>query len=90
MARYRENLPQLGNDIFACYTGMDTDIIYNGEIDLPGFTSYPLLLTVEGKNILREYYTNLVELARELSITVILDSVTRGANRDRGGGRAWL
>jgi len=33
MARYRDNLPQLGNDIFACYTGMDTDILYNRGID---------------------------------------------------------
>lgn len=84
MARYRDNLPQLGNDIFACYTGMDTDIIYKRGIDLPGFASYPLLSTLEGKNIIREYYTNLVTLARELSVAVILDSVTWVANRDRG------
>ena len=43
MAKYRKNLPQLGNDIFACYTGMDTDLLYNRGIDLPGFASYPLL-----------------------------------------------
>ncbi len=86
MVRYRENLPQLGNDIFACYTGMDTDIIYNRGIALPGFASYPLLSTLEGKNILREYYSNLVELARELNVAAILDSVTWVANRDRGAG----
>jgi len=84
MAKYRDNLPQLGNDIFACYTGIDTDLIYNRGIDLPGFASYPLLSTLEGKNILREYYFNLVELAREQSVSVILDSVTWVANRDRG------
>ena len=84
MARYRDNLPQLGNDIFACYTGMDTEIIYNRGIDLPGFASYPLLSTLEGKNILREYYSNLVALAHELGVAVILDSVTWVANRDRG------
>ncbi len=26
MAKYRENLPQLGSDYFVCYTGMDTDL----------------------------------------------------------------
>ncbi|MDA9761700.1 hypothetical protein N9C84_01350 [Desulfobacterales bacterium] len=82
MAKYRDNLPQLGDDIFACYTGMDTDLIYYRGIDLPGFASYPLLSTIEGKNILREYYSNLVELAREQSVSVILDSVTWVANRD--------
>jgi len=84
MAKYRDNLPQLGNDIFACYTGMDTELLYNRGIDLPGFASYPLLSTLEGKNILREYYSNLVELAREQNVGVILDSVTWVANRDRG------
>jgi homocysteine S-methyltransferase len=84
MAKYRQNLPQLGNDIFACYTGMDTDLLYNRGIDLPGFASYPLLSNPEHKNILREYYSNLVDLAREQNVGVILDSVTWVANRDRG------
>ncbi len=84
MARYLDNLPQLGNDIFACYTGMDTDIIYNRGIDLTGFASYTLLSTDEGKSRLREYYSNLMALARELNVGVILDSVTWVANRDRG------
>ena len=84
MARYRDNLPQLGNDLFASYTGMDTEILYNRGIGLPGFASYPLLSTLEGKNILHEYYSNLVVLARELGVAVILDSVTWAANRDRG------
>lgn len=84
MAKYRHNLPQLENDIFACYVGMDTDLLYNRGIDLPGFASYPLLSSPEHKNILREYYCNLVDLAREQNVGVILDSVTWVANRDRG------
>lgn len=84
MAKYRDNLPQLGSDIFVCYTGMDTDLIYNRGIDLPGFASYPLLSNPGHKNILREYYSNLIDLAREQSVGVILDSITWAANRDRG------
>ena len=63
---------------------MDTELLYKRGIDLPGFASYPLLLTVEGKNLFREYYSNLVKLAREQNVGVILDSVTWVANRDRG------
>jgi len=48
-----------------------------------------LLSTLEGKNILREYYSNLVALARELSVAVILDSVTWVANRDRGANLSY-
>ena len=84
MAKYRENLPLLGSDIFVCYTGMDTDLIYNRGIDLPGSASYPLLSNPSHKNILREYYSDLVDLAREQSVGVILDSITWAANRDRG------
>jgi homocysteine S-methyltransferase len=51
---------------------------------LPGFASYPLLSNPEHKKILREYYSNLVDLAREQNVGVILDSVTWVANRDRG------
>ncbi len=84
MTKYRDNLPQLGGDIFACYTGMDTDLLYNHGIDLPGFASYPLLSNPSHKKILREYYSDLVDLAREQSVGVILDSITWAANRDRG------
>jgi S-methylmethionine-dependent homocysteine/selenocysteine methylase len=84
MAKHRQNLPQLENVIFACYTGMDTDILYNRGIDLPGFASYPLLSNPEHKKIIRECYSNLVDLGREQNVGVILDSVTWSANRDRG------
>lgn len=84
MAKYRQNLPQMGHDLFACYFGMDTDILYNRGIDLPGFASYPLLANPEHKTLLREYYCKLVDLARAQSVGVILDSVTWVANRDRG------
>ena len=84
MPKYRKNLPQLGTDIFACYIGMDTELLYRDGIDLPGFASYPLLLNPKHKNLLRNYYCNLVDLARNQSVGVILDAVTWVANRDRG------
>ena len=68
MPKYRENLPQLGTDIFACYVGMDTELLYRDGIDLPGFASYPLLLNPEHKNLLRNYYCNLVDLARDQNV----------------------
>ena len=84
MAKYRTSLPQLGTDIFACYTGMDTDILFNRGIELPGFASYPLLESERGRSLLREYYVQLVELGQTHGVGVILDSVTWVANRDRG------
>jgi hypothetical protein len=53
MAKYRIALPQLGEGIFVSYTGMETDLIFNRGINLPGFASYPLLETEEGRDTVR-------------------------------------
>jgi homocysteine S-methyltransferase len=84
MAKYRTALPQLGEGIFVSYTGMETDLIFNRGIDLPGFASYPLLETEEGRETLRGYYAQLIDMARQKGVGVFLESVTWVANRDRG------
>ncbi len=84
MARYRFALPQLRECIFLSYMGMETDLIFNRGIDLPGFASYPLLETTEGCETLRGYYAQLIDMARQKGVGVFLESVTWVANRDRG------
>lgn len=84
MPKYRENLPLLGDDLFACYIGMDTEILFRDGIDLPGFASYQLLSNPEHKNLIRGYYCRLADLARSQNTGLILDTVTWVANRDRG------
>ncbi len=84
MAKYRIALPQLREGIFVSYTGMETDLIFNRGIDLPGFASYPLLETKEGRETLRGYYAQLIDMARQKGVGVFLESVTWVANRDRG------
>lgn len=84
MARYRENLPQLEAGIFVAYVGMETDLIFTKGIDLPGFASYPLLETEEGRTMLAGYYRDLIEVGKANDTGVILESPTWVANRDRG------
>ena len=84
MAKYRAALPQLGEGIFVSYTGMETDLIFNRGIDLPGFASYPLLETKEGREMLYGYYAQLIDIARQKGVGVFLESATWVANRDRG------
>lgn len=83
MAKYRTALPQLGDGVFLCYIGMETDLIFNRGIDLPGFASYPLLETDQGCETLRGYCAQQVELARRMGVGVLLESPTWLANRDR-------
>jgi homocysteine S-methyltransferase len=84
MAKYRAALPTFGEGIFVSYTGIETDLIFNRRIDLPGFASYPLLETKEGCEMLYGYYARLIDMARQKRVGVLLESLTWVANRDRG------
>lgn len=83
-ARYRKQLPHLHGDIFLTYTGMETDLLFTQGIDLPGFATYPLLETKEGLALLNQYLKDLINVAQEAGVGVILESHTWVANRDRG------
>ncbi|GAA6192805.1 homocysteine S-methyltransferase family protein [Phaeobacter sp. NW0010-22] len=71
-------------DLYLAYVGMETDLIFNRGIDLPGFASYPLLETQEGRTLLKGYLSDMVALGRAKGKGVILESPTWVANRDRG------
>ena len=77
-------LPNPDNGVFLTYTGMETDLIYNKGLDLPGFAAHPLLASREGQDWLRHYYDSLIALAREAGTGCILEAPTWAANRDRG------
>lgn len=76
--------PQVREQVFLCHTGMETDLIFNRGVDLPGFASYPLLETEDGRELLKHYLVGLVGVARENGLGAILESPTWMANRDRG------
>lgn len=71
-------------DLYLAYAGMETDLIFNRGIDLPGFASYPLLETQEGRDLLVGYLQDLITLGRAKRTGVILESPTWVANRNRG------
>ena len=77
-------LPQLNDGLFLSYTGMETDLIFTQNVDLPGFASYPLLQSDEGRAHLNRYARDLIVLGKEHGVGVILESATWVANRDRG------
>lgn len=83
MAKYRAALPQLGDGVFLYHAGMETDLIFNHGVDLPGFSSYPLLESDQGRETLRDYYAGQVDLARSTGTGILLESATWKANRDR-------
>ena len=84
MAKYRNGLPQVDGDLYLAYCGMETDLLFNRGVDLPGFASYPLLESEEGRTTLAGYFRDMLSVARSHGAGVILESPTWVANRDRG------
>lgn len=84
MSIYRDTFLPSNADLFLAYVGMETDLIFNQGVDLPGFASYPLLKTTEGRKLLEGYLKDLIALGKETHSGVILESPTWVANRDRG------
>jgi len=72
------------DQVFLQYVGGPTDLIFNQGFDLPGFASYPLLETDVGRTALLNIVQQLIDMAREVGVGVILDTETWVANRDRG------
>jgi S-methylmethionine-dependent homocysteine/selenocysteine methylase len=76
MPKYRDSLPQLSNKLFITDAGLETDIIFNKGMEIREFAAHTLLPIPKGKEVLREYFTGFVELAREMGVGYILDSPT--------------
>ena len=68
---------------FLCYTGIETDLIFNQGVDLPGFATFPLLESEKGRTLLAKSCLAQVELARELGCGVMFESATWVADKDR-------
>lgn len=62
MTVYRNRFPDIETDLFLAYLGMETDLIFTQSINFPGFASYPLLETDDGRARLRRYFSDMIVL----------------------------
>lgn len=62
--------------------GLETWLVFDHGIDLPGFAAYPLAATAEGRALLMEYYGHYADIARSIDAAVLLDAPTWRANPD--------
>lgn len=65
------------------WTGFETDLIFNYGIDLPGFASFPLLDTDEGRAHILRAYRDQIRSASQYGCGTCLESLTWMANPDR-------
>ncbi|UCG73233.1 MAG: homocysteine S-methyltransferase family protein [Chromatiales bacterium] len=84
MSLYRDALPQLGDELFITDGGLETVMVFLEGIDLPEFAAYDLLRTPADEARLLAYYRPYLDLARQHSVGLLLETPTWRANRDWG------
>lgn len=82
MARYRNNLPQLGRDVFLTDSGLETDLAFNKGFELPCFSTIPLLNNEAAREALRRYLQSHIDIARAHDRGLILETPTWRASPD--------
>jgi homocysteine S-methyltransferase len=85
MGKYRDRLPQLGNELFLTDGGMETTLIFHEGIDLPYFAGFDLLKDEAGMQIVRDYYDRYLAIAKQHAVGAVLESPTWRANQDWAG-----
>ena len=76
MTRYRENLPQLGVDLFLTDSGMETDLAFNKGFDLPCFSTLPLLRNEAARKAIVHFFEAHIDIARRYDCGLILETPT--------------
>ena len=79
---YRDQLPQLHNQLLVCDGGMETTLIYHEGLTLPCFASFTLLDSISGTATLKKYYSRYAEIARHHKTGIIIETATWRANPD--------
>jgi S-methylmethionine-dependent homocysteine/selenocysteine methylase len=77
-------LPQLSGLPVVNDGGLETDLIYHHKVDLPAFAAFPLVDDQAGRELLRRYYGEYVEIARRAGTALQLDTPTWRASPDWG------
>ena len=77
-------LPHLSPKKFLLDGGIETTLIFHDKLDLPHFAAFTLLETPEGTAILRRYFKQYLDIAKERDLGFILEAPTWRASHDWG------
>jgi len=77
-------LPQMSGHPVVTDGGLETDLIYHHDVDLPDFASFPLVDDDRGRELLRTYYGQYVDIAKRAGAAVQLETPTWRASSDWG------
>jgi len=77
-------LPHEGDKLFIADGGLETDFIFQRNIDLPMFASFHLLNSQSGIEALKDYYADYIEIAKQSRLGLVLDTPTWRASHGWG------
>jgi homocysteine S-methyltransferase len=83
-AKDRARLPQLSGLPVVTDGGLETDLIYHHDVDLPDFAAFVLVDDDRGRDLLRRYYGEYVAIAQQAGAAVQLETPTWRASPDWG------
>jgi len=84
MAKYRTNLPQLGDKLFLTDSGLETTLIFHEAVELPFTSSITMHATTDGELRLRDYFARHIEIACARQVGFVLESASWRASPDWG------
>ncbi len=84
MAKYRAELPQLGDQPFLTDSGLETTLIFHEGVELPLMASITLHASEAGERRLRDYFVRHIEIARARKAGFVLESASWRASPDWG------
>lgn len=84
MAKYRNQLPQLGGGLYLTDGGIETTLIFHEGWQLPDFAAFHLFKTPEGEAAVRNYFRSYAQIAKDFDCGLILESATWRASADWG------
>ena len=77
-----------GTRLWLSWTGLETDLIFNKGLELPGFAAFPLLESEEGRGWLRAAYAEQLRVAERAGVSRERD--LDGEYRSCRGAGLWV
>ncbi|MBT0587061.1 homocysteine S-methyltransferase family protein [Alteromonas oceanisediminis] len=75
-------LPHQSNDLFITDGGLETDLIFNRNVELPYFAAFTALSNDVSKHHMCEYFQAYFDLAKQQCVSLIVDTPTWRASSD--------
>ena len=82
MPKYRDNLPQLDDNLFLTDGGLETTLIFHDGFELPHFAAFELLKSENGRKALTKYFDSYAQIGIDFSVGCVLETPTWRANPD--------